>query len=113
MGGALCAATGTIQALGRRSRRTAPLPRSLEKAITPSLVTPYFLSAQLDGVQDGLAHASRVCQALPGNIEGGAVIRRGAGDRQAEGDIHAAFEGQHFEGDQALVVIHADVGRGL
>ena len=36
-----------------------------------------------------------------------AVIRAGARERKAEGDIHAFMEGVEFQWDQALIVIHA------
>lgn len=45
-----------------------------------------------------------------GNFESGAVIGRSANDRQAEGDVHAGGEGEHFEGDQSLIMIGADDG---
>ena len=43
-----------------------------------------------------------------GEIKGGAVVGAGAGKGKAEGDIHAGVEGQQFERDEALVVIHAE-----
>ena len=43
-----------------------------------------------------------------GDVEGGAVVGRGAHERQAEGDVHAAVEVEHLDRDQRLVVIHAD-----
>src|SRR5258708_14594239 len=56
---------------------------------------------------DRLVQASRVGQAFPRDVEGGAVINRGAHNRQAESEVHASVEGKHFEGDVALIVIES------
>ena len=45
---------------------------------------------------------------LAGNVEGGAVVGRGAHDRQAEGDVDPLVEMERLERDQRLVVIHAE-----
>ena len=43
-----------------------------------------------------------------GEREGGAVVGRGAHERQAQRDVDAAVEGERLERDQRLVVIHGD-----
>ena len=45
---------------------------------------------------------------LAGDIEGGAVIDRGADDGDAERDVDGALEVDELHGDVALVVIHRD-----
>ena len=53
-------------------------------------------------------------RARAGDIEGGAVIGRGAHERQAERDVDAVVEGERLDRDQRLIVIHAErhvVGR--
>src|SRR6266571_3298040 len=47
---------------------------------------------------------------LPGpcQVIGGAVINRGADDRESEGDIDAVVKVQHLERDQPLIVVHGD-----
>ena len=54
--------------------------------------------------------AARAGLAGAGQREGGAVIGRGAHERQAERDVDAAVEGQRLERDQRLVVVHGDGG---
>ena len=49
---------------------------------------------------------------LPCDIEGGAVVDAGADDGEAEGGIDGGVEGEGFEGDVALIVVHADDGVG-
>ena len=51
---------------------------------------------------DGLARAGA------GDVEGGAVIRRGADERQAERDVDGVVERQRLDRDQRLIVIHAE-----
>ena len=46
--------------------------------------------------------------ALAGEAEGRAVVRRGADEGQAERDIDAIVEAERLGGDQRLIVIHAD-----
>ena len=46
--------------------------------------------------------------AAAGDVERGAVVGAGAGEREAEGDVHAGVEGVELEGDETLVVIHAE-----
>lgn len=48
--------------------------------------------------------------ALPGDVEGGAVVHAGADDGEAKGGVYGGFEGDHLHGDVALIVIHADHG---
>ncbi len=45
---------------------------------------------------------------LAGDVEGGAVIDRGAQDGNAEGHVHGGLEVEELHGDVALVVIHGD-----
>ncbi len=40
------------------------------------------------------------------------MVHGGADDREAECDVHRGVKSQHFERDEALVVIHADVSGG-
>ena len=46
--------------------------------------------------------------ARSGDVEGSAVIDRGAVDRQAERDVHGGVEGDELDRDVALVVILRD-----
>ena len=46
-------------------------------------------------------------RSVAGNVERGAMVGRGAHDRQAERDVDAFVEMQRLERDQRLVVIHA------
>src|SRR5919202_5680071 len=72
---------------------------------------------ELLGVFDRLDQAALAGDALAGDVEGGAVVHRGADDRQAEGDVDArqrlppARRGVHREAEQLdrdvpLVVVH-------
>ena len=54
--------------------------------------------------------ARRIGLAGAGDVEGGAVIGRGAHERQAERDVDGVVEGQRLDRDQRLVVIHAERG---
>ena len=45
-----------------------------------------------------------------GDVEGGAVIGRGADEGQAERDVDALVESQRLQRDQRLIVIHGDGG---
>ena len=54
--------------------------------------------------------ARRIGLAGAGDIERGAVIGRGAHERQAERDVDAVVEGQRLDRDQRLVVVHAERG---
>ena len=45
-----------------------------------------------------------------GDVEGGAVIGRGAHDRQAQRDVDALVEMERLQRDQRLIVIHAERG---
>ena len=54
--------------------------------------------------------ARRIGLAGAGDVEGGAVIGRGAHERQAERDVDGVVEGQRLDRDQRLVVIHAQRG---
>ena len=57
---------------------------------------------------DRLKEAARVGNALPGDIKGGSMVDTGAGHREAERDIHGPVEGDHFDWNVSLVVVHAD-----
>ena len=52
--------------------------------------------------------ARRVGLAGAGNVEGRAVIRRGADERQSQRDVDGILERDRLDRDQRLVVIHAD-----
>lgn len=78
----------------------------------PGYKTNLFLCREPYGERGGGEGAAGVGFALPGDIEGGAVIYGGADDGEAEGGIHGGIEGEGFQGDVALVVIHADEGVG-
>ena len=52
--------------------------------------------------------ARRIGGAGAGDVEGGAVIRRGAHERQAERDVDGMIEGERLDRDQRLIVIHAE-----
>ena len=55
-----------------------------------------------------LDQAAGIGAAGAGDIEGGAVIGRGADERQAERDIDGAVEGERLHRDQRLIVEHAE-----
>ena len=44
----------------------------------------------------------------PRDVEGGAVVDRGAYDRESEGHIHAGVEGEELHRSVTLVVVHAN-----
>ena len=52
--------------------------------------------------------ARRIGLAGAGDVEGRAVIRRGADERQSQRDVDGVLEGDRLDRDQRLVVIHAD-----
>ena len=52
--------------------------------------------------------ARRIGPAGAGDVEGGAVIGRGANERQPQRDVDGVVERQRLDRDQRLVVIHAD-----
>src|SRR4026209_3043826 len=52
-----------------------------------------------------LYDARVIGHAAAGDVERGAVIDRGANDRQSERDVDGASKGQQLHRDQALVVI--------
>src|SRR5262245_20243645 len=49
-----------------------------------------------------------ICDASPGDVEGGAVIRAGPHERKAERDVHAPRQAEILDGDEALVVVLRD-----
>ena len=55
--------------------------------------------------------ARRIGAAGAGDIEGGAVVGRGAHERQPERDVDGVVEGQRLDRDQRLVVIHGRARR--
>src|SRR5258707_929767 len=59
---------------------------------------------------DGFVQAPRVGQTFPGDVEGRAMIHRGAHYGQAKSEVYAGVEREHFEGNVALVVIEGDDG---
>ena len=69
-----------------------------------------FSLCKTDGPSDRGPQASGVRDAFSRNVQGGSVIHGDPGEGQAHGDIHAAFEGEEFERDQPLVVVHGDIG---
>ncbi len=52
--------------------------------------------------------AAWIGDALSGDVEGGAMVGRGAHDRQAKGHVLSAVHIPRLERDQRLIVIHAD-----
>ena len=62
------------------------------------------------GLADRRGHRARVGAVLPGDVERGAMVGRGADDRQAERDVDAFLEMERLQRDQRLVVIHAQGG---
>ena len=57
--------------------------------------------------------AGRFRFALPGDVEGGAMIDRRANDRQTERHVHRNVKCQRLERNVPLVVIHANETIGL
>lgn len=64
------------------------------------------------GESEGVEETAWVGDALPCDVEGGAVVDAGADDGEAEGCVDCGVEGEGFEGDVALIVVHADDGVG-
>ena len=60
------------------------------------------------GEPQGCGETRRVGLAGAGNVEGGAVVRRGADERQSQRDVDGVLERNRLDRDQRLVVIHAD-----
>lgn len=56
----------------------------------------------------GAAHGAGVGSVFSYDVEGGAVVWGGADDGEAEGEVDGLVEGEEFDGDEALVVIHGD-----
>ena len=56
---------------------------------------------------DRRGHRPRIGAVLPGDVERGAMIGRGADDRQAERDVDRFLEMERLDRDQRLVVVHA------
>ena len=65
---------------------------------------------ELAGEADGGKHRGMAGEAFSRDGEGGAVIWRGAGLWQAEGDIDRFIEIQELQRDEALIVIHGEDG---
>src|SRR3989344_5600775 len=61
---------------------------------------------QLRALAQRFEQAALVGNALAGDVEGGAVIDRGADHFQANGDVHTRLKPQHLYRTVALVVIH-------
>ena len=57
------------------------------------------------GLQRDL-QAAGVDLAAAGQVQGGAVVDRGADNRQAKGDVHRRAEAFVLEHGQALIVVH-------
>ena len=68
---------------------------------------PMAQEGEFGGEAYGGFHAVGAGYAATGDLEGGAVVRAGAYEREAERDIHPFVERMKFERDQPLVVIHA------
>ena len=86
------------------------------QAVAVALVTTPASGARLSGhgkpcrkLQRG-DQARRIGAAGAGDVEGGAVVGRGAHERQAERDVDGMIESQRLDRDQRLVVIHAQSG---
>src|SRR5450631_609109 len=60
------------------------------------------------GEPQGRNQACRVGAAGARDVEGRAVIWRGANERQTQRDVHGLVERQRLDRDEGLVVIHAD-----
>ena len=73
----------------------------------PSSNGPLFADKR-HGHPKRLAQVARVGNALARDIEGRAVIHGGSDDRQAEGYVHGAVEGDGLDRNVSLVVVHAD-----
>src|SRR5262249_28120948 len=65
-----------------------------------------FGRSQLPGQANRGNHRGRVGHALSGDVIGGAVIGRGADERQAERPIHTGLKANKLQWAQALVMIH-------
>src|SRR3954451_25155461 len=62
--------------------------------------------ADLGGDADRFGHRTRIGDALAGDVEGRAVVDRGAHDGQPQRDADALFETVDLDRDVALVVVH-------
>src|SRR3990172_7535890 len=65
---------------------------------------------ELGGQQDRLYHAAWIRGAGARDVEGGAVIDRGADDGEADGDVDPPFEADQLQRDMSLIVVHGDHG---
>lgn len=66
-----------------------------------------FLS-EAGGQAGGSEEAAGVGLTLPCDVEGGTVIDAGARHGQAEGRVDGGIEGDHFDGNMPLIVVHAN-----
>src|SRR6185437_13506656 len=65
-------------------------------------------ACHLGGEPDGCKQAADLRAARAGEIERGAVIDRGAHDRQSERHVDGALEARMFDDRQSLIVIHRE-----
>ncbi len=89
--------------LDRAPHRTVCLKRRSAASEADSSVR----SAQFAGVGEGVREGVGEGDALPGDVERGAVVDRRADDRQAERDVDAGVERQQLHRPVTLVVVHA------
>jgi len=62
----------------------------------------------IGGGEEGGFHTLGVGGVASYDVEGGAMVGAGADDGQADGNVDGGIEGEHFEGDESLVVVHGD-----
>ena len=80
-------------------RSISPASPAFAASFMGSLRCPgIFPGGEARGPVEGGAGAGRIGDALSGDIEGRAVVGAGADDWEAEGEVHAAFEGKHLHG---------------
>ena len=72
---------------------------------TPATVSSFRPCGEARRQHDGLDQARGVGAILPGDVEGGAVIDRGADDRQAERDVDGGSEGEQLHRNESLVMV--------
>jgi len=69
-------------------------------------------AGQLSGDFQGGEQTAGECFSLPRNIAGRTMIDARSHDRQSQCGVDGGFEGERFDGDMSLIVIHADESVG-
>src|SRR2546426_7969659 len=90
---------------GSMASTTRPSTRGSCRKCCPNLLRG---RCELDGKLHRLDQAARVGASGPGEIERGAVVDRGAHEREPERDVYALPETRVLQHRQPLVVVHRE-----